>query len=198
PPFDLRLLEVVLAAHIHELPLPPDQLKEELQLPLRRPPLKLLRLHRPSTWTRALYPVQSRRGTSSRLLSLTALVLRPRGPPRPSTVTASTAVLRLLVRRQTPEETSHRAPDLGLHQLTNNRDDALAARHPPPPYYRRLPYPRLDRFADAVGESTSLLTNSVPSGWVCLGWRSYSAVIRGRRDDRAWRGTTRLCGPAGD
>src|SRR5262249_10364934 len=65
PRLDLGLLEVMLAAHINELPLSPNQLKEYLNLPLRRPPLKLLRLHRPSTWTRALYPVQSRRGTSS-------------------------------------------------------------------------------------------------------------------------------------
>src|SRR5262249_52093571 len=65
PPLDLGLLEIVLAAHVHELPLPPDQLKEQLHLPPRRPPLKLLRLHRPSTWTRVLYPVQSRRGTTS-------------------------------------------------------------------------------------------------------------------------------------
>src|SRR5262249_40137580 len=65
PRLDLGLLEVVLAAHVHELPLPPDQLKEELNLPLRRPPLELLRLHRPSARTRGLYPVQSRRGTTS-------------------------------------------------------------------------------------------------------------------------------------
>src|SRR5262249_53932961 len=61
PRLDLGLLEVVLAAHVHELPLPPDQLKEELNLPLRRPPLELPRLHRPSARTRVLYPVQSRR-----------------------------------------------------------------------------------------------------------------------------------------
>src|SRR5262249_425292 len=65
PSLDLGLLEVVLAAHVHELPLAPDQLKEKLNLPLRRPPLKLLRLHPPSTSTRALYPVQARRGTTS-------------------------------------------------------------------------------------------------------------------------------------
>jgi hypothetical protein len=65
------------------------------------------------------------------LLSLTALVLRTRRPTRPSPATASTAtVLRRLLRRQIPEETSHRAADLGLHQLTNDRDDALASRHP--------------------------------------------------------------------
>src|SRR5262245_7079310 len=62
PSLDLGLLAVVLAAHVHELALTSDQLKEYLHLPLRRPPLELLRLHRPSARTRVLYPVQSRRG----------------------------------------------------------------------------------------------------------------------------------------
>ena len=76
--------------------------------------------------------------------------------------TASTTVLRRLLRREAPEETSHRTPDLGLHQLTNDRDDALLSRHPPPPSYGASPYPGLHRFANAICESTSLLTNLDP------------------------------------
>src|SRR5262249_5529280 len=48
------------------------------------------------------------------------------------------------------EETSHRAPDLGLDQLTDDRDDALLSRHPPPPCYGIQPHPRLQRFANTA------------------------------------------------
>jgi hypothetical protein len=94
--------------------------------------------------------------------SVTAPSLPTRRPTRASAATESTTVLRGLLRRETPEETSHRAPDLGLHQLTNDRDDALLSRHPPPPSYAALPYPRLDQFANASCESASLVIQSVP------------------------------------
>ena len=82
-----------------------------------------------------------------------SLVLRTRRPTRPSPATASTpTVLWGLLRRDAPEETSHRAPDLGLHQLTNDRDDALPSRHPPPPSYGALPYRRRHRFANVSCE----------------------------------------------
>jgi len=71
-----------------------------------------------------------RRDGNEELLRLASFGLRTRRSTRPSPATASATVLRRLLRRQTPEETSHRAPDLGLHQLTNDRDDALASRHP--------------------------------------------------------------------
>src|SRR5262249_3616866 len=71
-------------------------------------------------------------------------VLRTRRPPRAPTATSSAAVLRRLLRCQAPEETSHRAPDLGLHQLTNDRDETLLSRHPPPPCSRELACPIQD------------------------------------------------------
>src|SRR5262245_20784277 len=82
-----------------------------------------------------------------RLLGLTSLILRTWRPTRPST--AAAPVVRVLLRREAPEETSHRAPDLSLHQLTNDRDDALLSRHPPPPCYGNLPYPRRGLSANA-------------------------------------------------
>jgi hypothetical protein len=89
---------------------------------------------------------------NQQLRDRTALRLRTRRSARSSPSAASTTVLRGLLRRETPKETGHRAPDLGLHQLTNDRDDALLSRHPPPPCYEDLNYPRPQRIANTAGE----------------------------------------------
>src|SRR5262245_18184562 len=64
PALDLGLLEVVLSADVNEFPLALDQRQKELNLPLRRPSLNR-RFHALLPWTRPLWPVQLRRGTTS-------------------------------------------------------------------------------------------------------------------------------------
>src|SRR5262245_10617818 len=101
-------------------------------------------------------------GENEFLRDRTSLILRTRGPTRPSPAATTTPILRGFLRREASKETGHRSPDLGLHQLTNDRYEAFPSRHPSPPCYEGLPYPRLYRFANVACLKAAALVCSIP------------------------------------